>query len=325
MLAIDLEEHDQRAAEHEPRREQHPRPVVPPRRSEHRRRDRFDDRIAERNRLAAGAASPAEREVAHDRHVLEPRQLAPALRAGRSRPDDRTRRAATGRCRRSESCRRWRRTRRRRRARTAAAAHRSWRTVGAAACGSSGSGHSGERRRQLDAAVGQLVRRSGRIERERRAARERGPAPASRGVCAACAAEVGDRALQRVDARRARAAGAAGARRPAAASRLPPTRESPSTSAATIGDRRPARASSRPATAATRARRARRWPCRTTRPPRGSPGGTSSARSRCPACTPTCRAARATPSRAARSPGRAGRGRGDTARPERPRRTDRRC
>ena len=57
MLEIDREQHDQRAAEHEARREQRARvrsTTTPS--DEHRRRQRLDDRIPDADRRAAGAA-----------------------------------------------------------------------------------------------------------------------------------------------------------------------------------------------------------------------------------------------------------------------------
>ena len=197
--------------------------------------------------------------VADDRHVLVPGERAPQPRARRARATRPTCRAAAGRCRRSGSCRRRRRTARRRR----------WRRGhdGGTTLVDRFVGQRPERRaaRQLHAAVLELERRSGRVERRLIARRARPVGRRHPGRVR----EAIDTLLQRVDFVECTAAARDGARRRCAASRCRPTAGSPPTSRATTADRRPAPASSPPATAETRGRPAHVGRAAgTTRPPR---------------------------------------------------------
>src|SRR4029453_16850107 len=89
MFEINREEHNQRAAEHQSRREQPPWTVVAPAKRERRGRDQLHERVLPRDSLPAVAASAAQREIAEDRNVVEPREHMSALRTRRSGRDDR--------------------------------------------------------------------------------------------------------------------------------------------------------------------------------------------------------------------------------------------
>ena len=109
MLEIDREQHDQRAAEDEPRGEQRSGPVVPPGQREHRGRQRLDDRVSRRDRRAARTAAAAKERVADDRECSRTTK-GRGRRWGTRKPATRsTRRAAGDGCRRSGSCRSGRR------------------------------------------------------------------------------------------------------------------------------------------------------------------------------------------------------------------------
>ena len=271
---------------------------------------------------------PPSSEPADDRDVLVPRELAAAARR-RPRPARRsTARAAAGRCRRSGSCRSPRRT-------------------GAAAT-------TQDHGRQVRVMSGGRISalRLGRQREERRGSRQRDTARAGR-----CSYGV----PRRIDRDAAQGAGAderrpVGRRRAASRRRAGPTRAwsaSMSSSASSCSRRRSAsRAASRsrptaridshmmpddrrsPPSASVVAASERSHhgapgdlagACRTSRPPPDSRGATSSARTRCPACTPIYRVDPVIPFPGARWPDRAARRPRATARREKSRQTGKRC
>ena len=221
----------------------------------------------------------------------------PHVRARRGRPDDRlaARQAIDADV--QEAADDGAEQRRRRPARTRRSVMTT-RTGSPSRCGSSGSGKSGD---DCDSrtrpSASDLVRRAGRIDRNARKHAARGravaqsvgglPAALRASIDAACSASISSSAsqLQRAAARR-RCRSQSISADCRMASHIVPRR---------LRDRPLAPASSPPATAATTARPAPRWPCRTTPPPGDSRGATSSGRTRCPACTPTYRVERAIP------------------------------
>ena len=303
MLEIDREQHDQRAAEHQARRQQRSRAVVPPRGHEHRAGQRLDDRIADADRGLARAAARAQHQ--------------PAERPGCSRTTTSSRpqcgHADEGQTIDAPSGRRWMQTFRKLPTTAPNAPANTSASSGGTRVdherrpfrGRRFFGRRPQRRglRQLDAAVDQLERRAGRIERECRAARAR--------ATSACQSAPGAGAPRVVVERRA--AARRSCRAPAAAAAAARASLRSQSISAVWQNRRPHRARRLPVAALRQRRRGQRaQPPRraghvgrlagTTRRRRGSRGGTSSARSRCPACTAICRGARAAPFPAAQSP-----------------------
>ena len=282
------------------------RAVVPPRRREHQRRQRFDDRIARprsaRGTSGSGRASTSKLTTGMFSNHDELR----ARTAGTPTPARRsTCRAAADRCRRSGSCRRWRRT-----AAATTIAQRRRVVMTAAPSAAAARRQREERRRRRQAARGRRRRARTACRSDRRGT-PRSTRARTSGVQPSGGAPVGRVTRRRCACSASISSSARSCMQPPLGVAAQPVdfgrlRGSPPTSRATTGGRRPAPASSRRATSATTARQAPRWPCRTRRPPRGSRGATSSARTRCPPCTPTYRVERAIPFRGARRPDRAG-------------------
>ena len=164
----------------------------------------------------------------------------------------------------------------------------------------------------------ELVRRAGRIDRHARQHAAHGRRASQSRALDAALTGARRRSLQLVDLVERVELQRAGARRRSAASRCRPTRGS--TRHIRRDDARsPPCASVVAASDCSHQGAPGTWLARVEprRPPPCSRAATSSGRTRCPACTPTCRARSRSPFRAARSPGRAGRRRPDTARPGR--------
>ena len=293
MLEIDREEHDQRAAEDQARGQQERRAVVPPRAGEHQRGERLDNRIADRDRRPAGAAPAAERERS-SRPGCSRTTRARGRSADTPTPATRPRRrAAAGRCRRSENCRRSRRTGRRRRA-----APRPVTAAAAVRCGSSGSGYSGDAGSTPIAAVRLELVSGTPVGIDRDAAEHPGArrASASRVAALPARAQTARRSAEARRSGRARRAAPAPLRVVALIIRRRATARSTATSAATTAGRR------RDASVVAASDRSHHGaPGTSARPgeplgrPPGSRGPTSSGRTRCPACIPSYRALRANP------------------------------